>query len=96
MVPLPQESALNAAGATVPVPLRPITAVPLVEELLMMVSRPVAAPAAVGSNCTLNVAAWPGVSVAGKVAPETVKSVPVRVAEFTVTAVVPVDVRVTD
>jgi hypothetical protein len=38
MVPLPQESALNVAGATVPVPLRPITAVPLVEELLAMVS----------------------------------------------------------
>jgi hypothetical protein len=50
----------------------------------------------VGSNCTLSVAAWPGVSVTGKVAPETVKSVPVRVAEFTVTAVVPVDVKVTN
>lgn len=35
---LVQESALNAAGTGVPVPLRPITAVPLVGELLEMVS----------------------------------------------------------
>ena len=33
-----QESALNAAGTAVPVPVRLITAVPLVEELLWMVS----------------------------------------------------------
>jgi hypothetical protein len=38
MDPLMQESALNAAGAAVLVPLRPITAVPLVEELLLMLS----------------------------------------------------------
>ena len=50
-----QVSALNAAGAVVPVPLRLITAVPLVEELLWMVSCPVAAPAVVGSNCTFSV-----------------------------------------
>ena len=38
MVPLLQYSALSAVGAAVPVPLRLITAVPLVEELLVMVS----------------------------------------------------------
>lgn len=52
MAPLLQDSALNALGATVPVPLRPITAVPLVEELLVMVNCPVAVPATAGLNCT--------------------------------------------
>jgi NhaP-type Na+/H+ or K+/H+ antiporter len=49
-----QESALNAASgvAAVPVPLRLITAVPLVEELLMTVIAPVSVPAAAGLNCT--------------------------------------------
>jgi len=37
------------------VPLRLITAVPLVEELLWMVSCPVATPVVVGSNCTFSV-----------------------------------------
>jgi hypothetical protein len=45
-----QESELKAAGTAVPVPLRPITAVAPVEELLLTVSWPVAAPATVGSN----------------------------------------------
>ena len=49
--PLLQESRFNAAGGGVPVPLRLITAVPLVVELLAMVSWPVAAPVTVGSNC---------------------------------------------
>jgi hypothetical protein len=38
MVPLLQYSALSAAGAAVPVPLRLTTAVLLVDELLVMVS----------------------------------------------------------
>jgi hypothetical protein len=38
MAPLLQYSALNAVGGAVPVPLRPITAVPFVDELLVMVS----------------------------------------------------------
>jgi hypothetical protein len=50
-----QVSALNAAGTGVPVPLRLITAVPLVQELLWIVSCPVAAPVAVGSNRTCSV-----------------------------------------
>ena len=40
----------------VPVPLRLITAEGFVEELLEIVSCPVAALAVVGSNCTLSVA----------------------------------------
>ena len=41
--------------AVVPVPLRFTTAVPLVDELLWIVSWPEAAPGAVGSHCTLRV-----------------------------------------
>jgi hypothetical protein len=39
-----------------PVPLRLMGAEPLVDELLTMVSVPLAAPATVGSNCTVSVA----------------------------------------
>jgi len=53
MAPLLQDSAPNAAGAAVPVPLRLIIAVPLVEELVAMVSCPVAVPATAGLNCRL-------------------------------------------
>jgi len=61
----------------------------------MMVSEPAAAPDVVGSNCTPSVADCPGVNVAGNVDPESVKPVPVTVAEFTVTDAEPVDVKVT-
>jgi hypothetical protein len=90
---LEQEIPVNAGT---PVPLREMAAVPLVEELLAMVSVPLAAPAAVGSNWTVSVAVWLGFSVSGKVAPETEKPVPVSVAELTVTAAVPVEDSVTD
>jgi hypothetical protein len=54
MAPLLQYSALNAAGPVpvMPVPLKLISGVPAVEELLAMVNCPVAAPAAAGLNCT--------------------------------------------
>jgi len=45
-----------ALSVGAPVPERVITAVPLVDELLLIVTVPVAAPAAVGSNCTVSVA----------------------------------------
>lgn len=76
-------------------PLRPIVTVAFVEELLFMVSWPVTEPVAVGSNCTLSVIVWPGLSVTGKVAPDTEKPAPVARAELTVTADVPVEVKVT-
>ena len=60
-----------------------------------MVSSPVAAPAAVGSNCTTRVTARFGFKVTGKVAPEIVKPVPLNVAELTVTGAVPVEVSAT-
>src|SRR5271156_2659584 len=42
----------------VPIPLRATTEVAPVVELLPMVSCPIAAPAAVGWNCTCHVSAW--------------------------------------
>jgi hypothetical protein len=82
--------------AAVPVPLRAIAVDAPVEELLVMVSWPEAAPAAVGLNCAVNDAVWPGFSVTGNVAPDTVKPVPVTVAALTVIGAVPVEVKVTD
>jgi len=92
---LPQDSALSAPGET-PVPLSEMVAVPLVEELLVMVNWPVVAPAVVGSNCTVSIAALPGDNVTGKALPDIVKPVPVSVAELMVTGTVPVEVRVRD
>lgn len=77
-------------------PLRLMIAVPLVEELLVMVSFPVTAPTVVGSNCTFNVAVWPGFNVTGNVTPDIVKPVPVRVAALTVTGELPEEVSVKD
>jgi hypothetical protein len=92
-----QERALNAAVvAPVPVPLNPIVAVGLVAELLAMVNFPVTAPAVVGSNRTVSVAAWFGFNVSGNVAPDIVKPVPVNVAALTVTGSQLVEVRVRD
>jgi hypothetical protein len=51
--PLAQLSALSTGT---PVPLRLTTVEVPLEELLVMVSEPEDAPAAVGSNCTVNVA----------------------------------------
>lgn len=79
-----------------PVPLKvTATELPLVE-LLLTVSFPLAAPLAVGLNCTVIVAVADGFSVIGKLPPTVVNPGPLMVAEFTVTAVVPVDFNVTD
>jgi hypothetical protein len=80
-----------------PVPVKLTVAVGLVDELLAMVSVPVAAPAVVGSNSTLNEAVGlEEFSVSGKVAPEKEKPVPAMVTELTVTGAPPVEVKVTD
>lgn len=96
MVPLLQLNELNAAALAAPVPLRLITAEGLVEELLVMVSCPVTAPAVEGSNCTVRVAACFGFRVTGNETPDMVKPVPVSAAALMVTGAVPVDVSVTD
>jgi hypothetical protein len=57
MAPLLQDNALNAAEPVpvVPVPLKLITGVPEVEELLATINCPVAVPAPAGLNCTFRV-----------------------------------------
>jgi hypothetical protein len=77
------------------VPLTLIATVLFVDELLWMVSWPVAAAAAVGSNCTSSVTARLGFKVTGNVAPESLKPLPVSVAELMVTGAVPVELNVT-
>jgi hypothetical protein len=79
-----------------PVPLRAISAVPEVDELLAIISCPVAEPDVVGSNCRLKTALWPGFRVIGKVAPVRENPVPLTLAPLTVTGRVPVELRVTD
>ena len=55
-----------------------------------------AAPTAVGKNCTCNVIDCVGFNVVGKLPPTIVKPAPLIAAEFTVTGEVPVDVNVND
>jgi hypothetical protein len=81
-------------GAVVPVPLRGTETVLPVVELLLMMRFPVAAPAVVGLNWSCSVTDWLGARVSGKDSATMVKPAPVMAAEFTVTADVPVDVRV--
>jgi hypothetical protein len=73
-----------------------MTVVALVEELLAIVSFPIAAPVVAGSNWISNVSACPGLSVTGRVAADRVKPAPIGVAEFIVTEAVPVEVKFTD
>ncbi len=81
--------------AATPVAFRLTVAVGFVEELLLTVSAPVAAPVATEANCTCRVTVCFGLRVSGKVAPDTLKLAPLAVAELIVTVPVPVDVSVT-
>ena len=67
-----------------------------VDELLLMARVPATDPAVVGSNSTLNVAVWLGLSVSGNVAPEKENPVPEMDDELTVTGAVPDEVSVSD
>ena len=80
---------------SVPVPFRLTTAVLLVDELLWIVSWPDAAPVVAGSNCTFSVTDWLGFKVTGNVPPDSLKPVPLTVAELIVTGAVPVELNVT-
>jgi hypothetical protein len=68
----------------------------LLEELLLTVSEPVAAPAVVGSKLTVRVALWFGCRVTGKLTPEALKPVPDTATPLMVSAAVPVEVSVSD
>jgi len=87
---------VNCGFAATPVPLKATAAVLPLVELLLIVSCPVAVPAAVGRNCSCKVIDWLGLSVTGKLPATRVKPVPATEAEFTVTAEVPDDVSVSD
>jgi hypothetical protein len=96
---LPNESELALTVScgevtTVPVPLSWTTAVEPLEELLVIVSCPVVCPAAPGLNRTFSVTDWFGFSVTGRVAPESLKSVPLSVAALIVSGAVPDEVKV--
>lgn len=80
----------------VPVPFNETSVALPLEELLLIVSCPVAAPAVVGLNCICSVAVCEGVSVNGKLPPRIAKPAPDTDAELTVTEEVPDDVSVTD
>jgi hypothetical protein len=90
------ELTVNCGVVAMPVPLRLTVAVALVDELLVMVSLPETAPVAAGLNCTVRLNVCLGLSVTGKLDPETVKPVPLMAAELIVTGAVPLDVSVTD
>ena len=78
-----------------PVPLRGTVTVGFVDAVLLMVSLPVTEPTAVGSNVSVRVTVCPGLRVAGRLTAEAEKPVPVTAMELTVTAAVPLEVRVT-
>ena len=80
-----------------PAPLRLTTDVAPVDELLLMVSLPVATPMARGLNSTSSVAICGGFRVKGNdVAPGIVKPLPVTAADMMVTGAAPVEVKITD
>jgi hypothetical protein len=85
---------LSPVNTGTPVPLRLTAVDDPASELLVNVIWPVAEPAAVGLNCTLSVAVWPGASVTGRPSPEMEKLLPNSAAALTVTGAVPVEDRV--
>jgi len=87
---------VNCGFAATPVALNATAAVLPLDELLLIVSWPVTAPAAVGRNCSCKVIDWFGLSVTGKLPETMVKPAPLIEAEFTVSAAVPDEVSVTE
>jgi len=68
--------------------------VELVDEVLEIDSWPDALPTTVGLNVSVTLSVWPGLSLAGRVTADAEKPLPLTLMELTVTAAVPVDVRV--
>lgn len=84
----------SVPGVT-PVPVNPIVSVGF-DPFEVIVTLPLALPAAVGVNFTLNVALWPEVSVTGAVIPLRLKPVPLMLTCEIVTLAPPVFVTVSD
>lgn len=76
-------------------PLSAMINVGFVEELLLIVSWPLIEPVVVGSNVSVTLVVCPAFRVRGKATGVTEKPVPVTVMDVTVTADVPLEVRVT-
>jgi len=76
-----------------PVPLRATVAVGFVDELLPMLTCPVADPATEGLNVSVTVMVCPGLRLAGRLTGDAEKPLPVTVIDLTVTGAVPVEVR---
>ena len=80
--------------AVSPVPLKLMVEVDPEVQLVVNVTFPVTATAVVGSNSIWSCAVLPGFRVSGKVTPEMLKPVPVRLAALMVTGSVPEEVKV--
>ena len=66
-----------------------------VDELLLIVSCPVALPVEVGVNVTLTLRLCPGFNVAGTFTEDAVNPAPLTATEFTVTGAVPLELKTT-
>ena len=77
-------------------PLKATVTVGFVDELLEIVSWPDKLPTVVGVKVRVRFKDWPGLSFAGRLAEDVENPLPLTEIELTVTAAVPVDVRVTD
>jgi hypothetical protein len=89
-------TASSGFGAAVPVPLREMTVVPPVDELLLIVNSPLIEPVDAGSNWTRKIIDCPGLNVAGRLPPTRMKPAPITIGESTATDAVPVEVSVSD
>ena len=89
-------SQFNFTWCDVPVPVRLTVIVGFEDELLVIVSWPVAAPAVVGSNCRSRFTDCPALRVNGNFSPDTEKPVPVMVTALTVTLTEPEAVNFSD
>ncbi len=86
----------NAGDVCVtPAPLKATCCVAPVDELLLIANAPVAVPAFVGVKVTCSTTCCPGCNVSGKLAPLTLKPLPLTDAALTCTAVVPIELNVT-
>ena len=74
----------------------PVNGINFVDALLITVNCPLKLPTVFGSKSTCSVVDCPAFNVTGRLTPESEKPVPATLAEFTVTAEVPVEVSVTD
>ena len=77
-------------------PVRATAAVVLLAELLLMVSRPVAAPVVVGSNLICSAILWVGFRVTGRLSLTMVNPGPVIADALTFTGEPPVELSVID